>query len=307
VSEHARMRPGRRRWRILPGGLGGAGGPGRPGVPGGAGGLLLLAAALLVGCQEQVVTAARVATVEVLPAEITLSEGEDAAVSATARERGGRELSGRVVVWSVDDPGIATVTAEGVVEALAPGTTQLHATVEAVTGSATVTVLAGTIEPEEGPCEYSNRTFGRDLEIAEDTHCTFTSVRIRGDLKLGRGATVIAVDLRVDGDIEGESASGLTLTASRVDGDIQFEDGGSVEVRQTGIDGNLLLESNNGSLVVEGNTVEGNVQVFKNRGGPFTIASNEIDGNLQCKENQPAPTGGGNVVDGEKEDQCRDL
>jgi hypothetical protein len=269
--------------------------------------LLLLTAAVLVGCQEQVVTPARVATVEVLPAEITLSVGEDAAVSVVARERAGRELSGRLVAWSVDDPEVATVMPEGVVEARAPGTTQLHATVEGITGSATVTVLAGTVEPEAGPCEFSNRTFGRDLVIAEGTHCTFTSVRIRGDLELRRGSTVIAVDLRVDGDIEGRSASGLTLTASRVDGDIQLEDGGSVEVRLTEIDGNLQLESNDGRLVVEGNTVEGNVQVFKNRGGPFTIANNEIDGNLQCKENQPAPTGGGNLVDGEKEDQCRDL
>jgi hypothetical protein len=295
VSEHARMRPGRGPWRIFPSG------PGVPGV------LLLVGTALLAGCQEQVVTPARVATVEVLPAEITLSVGEDAAVSVVAREREGRQLSGRLVAWSVDDPDIATVTPDGVVEARAPGTTQLHATVEGITGTAAVTVLTGPSEPEEGPCDYSNRTFGRDLVIAEGTHCTFTNVRIRGDLELRRGATVSAVDLRVEGDIEGKAASGLTLASSRVDGDVQFKDGGRVEVRQTEIDGNLQLKSNDGRLVVEGNRVEGNVQVSKNRGGPFTIASNEIDGNLQCKENQPAPTGGGNVVDGEKEDQCRDL
>jgi hypothetical protein len=37
------------------------------------------------------------------------------------------------------------------------------------------------------------------------------------------------------------------------------------------------------------------------------IASNRVDGNLQCKENSPAPTGGGNVVQGVKEDQCAQL
>lgn len=287
--EHARMRPGREPWRMPPGVL------------------PLVAVALLVGCEEQVVAPASVVTVEVLPAEITLSEGEDAPVSVIAREREGRELSGHRVVWSVDDPTIATVTPEGVVEARSPGTTSIHATVDGTTGTATVTVLAGPGEPEQGPCEFSNRTFGRDLEIAEGTHCTFTNVRIRGDLELGRGSTVIAVDLRVDGSIEGKAASALTLTASRVDGDIQFEDGGNVQVRQTEIDGNLKLESNDGSLVVEGNSVDGNVQVFGNRGGPFTISDNGIDGNLQCKENEPAPTGGGNVVDGDKEDQCLAL
>jgi hypothetical protein len=289
VSEHTHARPRRGPWRIHPVGL------------------LLVAAAVLAACEAEVVTPAKVMTVEVLPAEITLSEGENRVVTAIAREHQGGELSGYQAVWSVDDPGIATVTPDGVVEARAPGTTRIHATVAGITGTASLTVLAGSVEPEPGSCEYSNRTIGRDLKIAKDTHCTLTNVRIRGDLELGRGSTVLAVALRVDGDIEGKSASGLKLTSSLVDGDIQFEDGGSVEVRQTEIGGNLQLESNDGSLHVEGNRVEGNVQVFKNRGGPFTISDNGIDGHLQCKENEPAPTGGGNVVDGKKEDQCRNL
>jgi cytoskeletal protein CcmA (bactofilin family) len=289
VNEHPHARPRRGPWRIPPGGL------------------LVVAAAVLAACEAEVVTPARVVSVEILPAEITLWEGEDRVVTAIAREHQGGELSGYPVVWSVDDPGIATVTPDGVVEARAPGTTRIHATVAGITGTASLTVLAGPDEPDPGACEYSNRTFGRDLKIAEDTHCTLTNVRIRGDLELGRGSTVIAAELRVDGDIEGKSANVLKLTSSRVDGDIQFEDGGSVEVRQTEIDGNLQLESNHGSLHVEGNRVEGNVQVFKNRGGPFTISDNGIGGHLQCKENEPAPIGGGNVVDGEKEDQCRNL
>lgn len=289
MSEHSHARPRRGPWRTPPGGL------------------LLVAAAVLAACEAEVVTPARVATVEVLPAEITLSEGEDRVVSAIVREREGRKLSGHQVVWSVDDPGIASVTPEGVVEAGTPGTTLIHATVEGITGTASVTVLAGPGEPEAEACEYSNRTFARDLKIAADTHCTLINVRVRGDLELGRGSTVIAVDLRVDGDIEGKSASGLTLTSSRVEGDIQFEGGGSVQVRQTEIDGNLRLDSNDGSLHLDDNSVDGNVQVFRNRGGPFTISDNGIEGNLQCKDNDPAPTGGGNVVDGDKEDQCRNL
>jgi hypothetical protein len=48
------------------------------------------------------------------------------------------------------------------------------------------------------------------------------------------------------------------------------------------------------------------VQAFQNRGG-VQIANNVINGNLQCKENRPAPTGGGNRVGGNKEDQCARL
>lgn len=46
--------------------------------------------------------------------------------------------------------------------------------------------------------------------------------------------------------------------------------------------------------------------MVKNTGGA-RIVSNRVDGNLQCKEIRPVPTGGGNVVPGNKEDQCARL
>jgi hypothetical protein len=270
-------------------------------------GLILAAASTLAGCEERVVTAASVATVEVGPPEITLVEGDRTTASAVAREGGGRELPGRIVTWTVENPEVATVTSTGLVEGRAPGHTVIRATVENVSGTASVTVLASSTPPEQDGCVFRNRTFASNVDVPDGTSCVFTNVRIRGDLRLGRGASVAGVDLRVDGDVEGKAASGLTLTTSRIDGDLQFEGGGSVDVRQTLIEGNLQLASNDGRLLVEDNTVDGDVQVFRNRGGPFTIAGNTIDGNLQCKENDPAPTGGGNVVDGNKEDQCRTL
>ena len=48
------------------------------------------------------------------------------------------------------------------------------------------------------------------------------------------------------------------------------------------------------------------VQIFQNT-GPVTVTDNDIDGNLQCKENEPEPVGGGNDVQGNKEDQCEGL
>ena len=48
------------------------------------------------------------------------------------------------------------------------------------------------------------------------------------------------------------------------------------------------------------------MQAFQNTGG-VEIRGNRINGNLQCKENSPRPTGGGNVVGGNKEDQCARL
>jgi hypothetical protein len=285
----ARMQPRRAPWRIR------------------SSGLLLVAGAVLAGCDDVVVMAASVVTVEVEPTEITLLEGGQVTATATAREGGGREVVGQSVTWTVDDPEIATVTSAGLVEGRAPGTTRIHATVDNVTGAASVVVLADPGPPEEDACEVRNRTFPGDLAIAEGTSCTYINVWIRGDLKLGRGSTLIGTDLRVDGSIEAKAATHLTLTTSRVHGDLEFEEGGSVFLRQTVINGNLQLESNNGSLDVGDNSIDGNVQVFRNRGGPFIVSDNRIDGDLQCKENDPPPTGGGNIVDGSKEDQCRTL
>jgi hypothetical protein len=48
------------------------------------------------------------------------------------------------------------------------------------------------------------------------------------------------------------------------------------------------------------------VQYFENR-GKISIKRNRVDGNLQCKENSLRPNGGGNVVQGDKEDECSGL
>jgi len=52
--------------------------------------------------------------------------------------------------------------------------------------------------------------------------------------------------------------------------------------------------------------VGSDIQLFANDGA-FVVVANRVDGNLQCKSNTPAPTGGSNVVQGNKEDQCRAL
>lgn len=481
---------------------------------------LFLVAAALPACESTVVSTVEVAEVEVDPPRITLIAGGQVTASATPRESGGGKLPDRPIEWSVDDPDVATVNPDGVVEGRSPGATRIHASSEGVSGSADVTVIAGPaigvsaetvhldgtsgdptlveseievenagngtldeltvrviesggssadwlevqlmqataptrvrlhataedLEPgshhtvlalespaagnspvevtvrmnaveapaqigvspssisleavagsderpsttleisntgggtlsgltltisydsghpegwldaelagtqapttalveasagdldpgvyraeirigapgasdgpktvrvefrverpsEEPVCNVENRTLG-DVVIPPNTSCIFTNVRIRGDLTLQSGASLVGAGLTVEDDIEARSADALVLLDSRVDGNVEFERGGSVQILDTFIDGNVDLESNNGSLDARDNTIEGNLQVFDNTGGPFTFFRNTIDGNLQCKGNAPPPSGGGNRVDGNKEDQCRDL
>ena len=78
-----------------------------------------------------------------------------------------------------------------------------------------------------------------------------------------------------------------------------------VLVGRSMIDGSVQLKQG-GSARIEGANVNGDIQLFSNRGSQV-VRNNYVDGNLQCKSNVPAPTGGGNRVEGNKEDQCRRL
>jgi hypothetical protein len=78
----------------------------------------------------------------------------------------------------------------------------------------------------------------------------------------------------------------VLLADSRVGGSVQLKQGRAANVAR--------------------NAVTGDVQSFSNRGAQSFVA-NRINGNLQCKSNVPAPTGHSNIVQGNKEDQCRRL
>jgi len=155
-----------------------------------------------------------------------------------------------------------------------------------------------------GSCFVKDQSFDGNVAIPRDATCTFVNVLIEGNLKMNRGARLLANQIDVNGDIQGERAAELVVDDSRILGNIQFERGGRVEVWQSFVDGDIQLGSNDGDLTVTDTTIEGNLQLFRNRGGPFTLTANRVDGNLQCKENAPHPAGSGNVVQGNREDQC---
>jgi hypothetical protein len=94
-------------------------------------------------CQETTVVVLPVAAVDISPAQLSVVQGDQEALSATPRTSGGQTLSGRSVEWSTDDPSVASVNSMGQVEGIAPSTTRIHATVDQVTGSALITVLPG--------------------------------------------------------------------------------------------------------------------------------------------------------------------
>jgi hypothetical protein len=125
-----------------------------------------------------------------------------------------------------------------------------------------------------------------NLRVPQGATCTLNGTRVKGTVKVERGATLKATRISVIGNVQAEGAANVNVAASNVGGRVQ------------------IVQGRNSKL--DRNAVKGDVQYFENR-GTISITSNRIDGNLQCKENSPPPTGGGNIVQGNKEDQCARL
>jgi hypothetical protein len=151
---------------------------------------------------------------------------------------------------------------------------------------------------------------------ADDRRCTGTlaAVSIDGDVIVPAGRSCTLVGTRVDGNVEVRRNATLVARGVRVGGNVQAENHQRVVVRPRTVNqatvrprvgGNIQLVQGGGGLVLRSN-VDGDIQLFGNR-ARFEVRGNRVGGNLQCKSNVPRPVGGNNVVEGNKEDQCRGL
>lgn len=80
-----------------------------------------------------------VSSVAVTPTALTLVVNAEQTLTATPLANG-QAVSGRTTTWASAAPNIATVSASGVVRGVAPGTTNITATVDGQTGAAVVSV-----------------------------------------------------------------------------------------------------------------------------------------------------------------------
>jgi Tol biopolymer transport system component len=108
---------------------------------GGIFGVLMLA--FLVACSDssEPVTGLRpVASVAVSPAAISAIVGETVPLTATAKDASGAVVVGRVVQWATSSASVATVSASGMVTAVAEGEATISATIEGKSAQARLTV-----------------------------------------------------------------------------------------------------------------------------------------------------------------------
>ena len=116
--------------------------------------------------------------------------------------------------------------------------------------------------------------------------CTLNGTRVDGDVKVARGGTLIVRNARIGGNIQSEGFRSVRVEGGSVGGNVQLKEGGAPTLGGVRVDGDIQLEKNRARAVVR---------------------SNVVGGNLQCQGNTSSPTGSGNRVEGDKEDQCRTL
>jgi hypothetical protein len=116
-----------------------------------------------------------VATVTVTPLTVPLVAGSTQQLTVVTRDAANNVLVGRVVTWTVSDASKATVDANGLVTAVAAGTTVVTATSEGKTGASQIIVTP-------------NCNSGNALQLAVGGMHTLTAAE-KGFLCLGGGAS----------------------------------------------------------------------------------------------------------------------
>lgn len=92
------------------------------------------------------VTAREVATVVVVPATVSMRIGVTTPLQAQTLDADGAALTGRTVTWASGNTAVATVSAQGVVTAVAVGAATITATSEGRVGQAAVTVTLPPVQ-----------------------------------------------------------------------------------------------------------------------------------------------------------------
>jgi len=176
----------------------------------------------------------------------------------------------------------------------------------ALSVSLLVVAAPGSVFAEERTCRGTLGSITVDnLRVPSGAKCDLRGTRVKGTIKVGTNAVMRAFGVRVVGNVQGENSKKVVVRdGSRVGGSVQVVQSGIVKVLDSRINGDILVDENDGRNNIRRNVVGGNIQAFQNTGG-VEIYRNRVDGNLQCKANSPRPVGANNIVQGNKEDQCR--
>jgi len=117
-----------------------------------------------------------VVTVTIAPTEAAITVGTQQELVATGKDDSGNTVSGTTFTWTTSNAAVATVSAAGVVTAVAPGTATITATTpNNVAGSATITVSAASgsasnVRVSEFHYDNDGTDVGESIEVEGDAN-----------------------------------------------------------------------------------------------------------------------------------------
>lgn len=178
---------------------------------------------------------APVATVTVTPAKDTLSPGATSQLTASVRDGSGTVLPQRTTTWASQASAVATVSGTGLVTAQGVGVTNIIATSEGVSGTAEITVVAGSpavanflveaagggpIGTQTAGVPFNIRVTARDAGNNTVTSFTGTvNITSTGTLSAGGGTTAAFVNgVLASHSVTFRNTGSFTLTATRTGG-----------------------------------------------------------------------------------------
>ena len=168
------------------------------------------------GSADITVTPVPVATVEVSPGSSNLIVGQTVTLAAVAKSASGAVLPNRPVVWISGAPTIASVSAGGVVTALASGSAVVLASVEGKTGSAVVNVRVPvntvTVTPAS-PNVQAGQTVQLTATLRDANQNVLTGRQVSWSSSNTLRATVDATTGLVTTRVAGKGTS-VTITAT---------------------------------------------------------------------------------------------
>ncbi|MDQ2768188.1 MAG: Ig-like domain-containing protein, partial [Gemmatimonadota bacterium] len=132
-----------------------------------------LAALVMLSCGGSDSTApptpVAVASVSLTPPTNTLVVAQTVQLTAATKDASGNILTGHAIAWSSSSTPIATVSAAGLVTAVAPGSATIFASSENKSGSASITVTAAPVNAVTVTPPTSTLTVGATVQLTAAT------------------------------------------------------------------------------------------------------------------------------------------
>ena len=154
-----------------------------------------------------------VATVSVSLAAGSVFVGQTTQASAELRGAASQLLSGRAIAWSSSNTAAATVSASGVVTAVAPGTSTITATAEDKSGSAVVTVSLVPVDSVHVTLADSSVTVGATVQGSAVLRSAVGAV-LTGRTVAWSSSDVAVATVNASGLVTAVSAGTVNITAS---------------------------------------------------------------------------------------------